>query len=86
MRRDPLNGQAVQSFYLVTPFWNLKRVLAPRTRCYYHGYHGYTPMPTTTSHARKSAVGLRVGHRDGNRRVSKLSDGLGEPRKHVIAN
>lgn len=31
-----------------------------------------TPTPTTTSHARKSAVGLRVGHRDGKRRVSKL--------------
>lgn len=47
------------------------------------------PTPTTTSHARKSAVGLRVGHRDG-KRVSKLPGlgirGLGEARKHVIAN
>lgn len=50
-----------------------------------------TATPTTTSHARKSAVGLRVGHRDGKRRVSKLPEGLGtgglgEARKHVIAN
>lgn len=79
-----------QSFYLVTPFWNLKKVLAPRARCYYLGTMA-TDTPTTTLHARKSAVGLRVGHRDGKRRVSKLpvglgTSGLGEARKHVIAN
>lgn len=67
------------NFYLVTPFWNLKRVLAPSTRCYCQRLTP-APMPTTTSPARKSAVGLRVGHRDGRRRVSKLPQGLGRQR------
>lgn len=67
-------------FYLVTPFWNLKRMLAPRTRRYYccccRCYcHCHCPLPPT--HARKSAVGLRVGDRDGKPRVSKLPAGPG---------
>lgn len=58
MRRDPLNGQAVQSFYIVTPFWNLKRVLAPSTRCYYHGYRQrQCPLPPHTRANRQSDCG-----------------------------
>lgn len=58
MRRDPFNGQAVQSFYLVTPFWNLKRALAPSTRCYYHGYRQrQCPLPPHTRANRQSDCG-----------------------------
>lgn len=63
MRRDPFNGQAVQSFYLVTPFWNLKRVLAPRTRCYYHGYHGWMATANAHYHLTRAQIGSRIAGR-----------------------
>lgn len=66
MRRDLVNGQAVKpsKFYLVTLFWNLKRVLAPRTRCYYHG-HAHAHY-----HLTRAQIGSRIAGRPSRRQTA----------------